>query len=68
MKFKFKDRMFTDPLYAPYYSKYKGHHFVVLSYPHAGHAEVACVSNPNLKVDGIIHISDIERVFDGNQL
>lgn len=66
MKYKFKDRMFTDPLYAPYYSKYKGHHFIVVNIPYSGHAEIQCINDPTLKVDGLVHYKDLEKVPDGD--
>jgi hypothetical protein len=54
--------MFTDPLYSPYYSKYKGHYFTLLRVPYPDHAEVQCYSNPSIRVDGIVHICDLEEV------
>ena len=66
MKYKFKDRMYTDPVYAPYYHKYKGHHFIILDLPYAGHAAIQCISDPTLKVDGYVHFKDLERLPDGD--
>jgi len=58
--------MFTDPLYAPYYSKYKGHHFIILDVPYSGHVKLQCYSDPTISVDGYVHFSDLEMFLDDN--
>jgi hypothetical protein len=63
MKYKFKDYMYTNEAYKPYYSKYKGHEFIIVNYPFNGHIEIQCVTNPTIIVDGLVHISDLEKII-----
>jgi hypothetical protein len=55
--------MYTNEAYKPYYSKYKGHEFIIVNYPFNGHIEIQCVTNPTIIVDGLVHISDLEKII-----
>jgi hypothetical protein len=63
--YKFKDHVFKDP-YRPYYDKYRGHIFSIAHYHPEdgsnGHVWLTCVDDSSIKVEGYIHIWDIEEI------
>lgn len=63
MPYKFKERVYSHP-YAPYYDEYKGHVFII---DHAspedstgGHVWLICVDDSSIKVQGYVHLDDLE--------
>jgi len=73
----FKDKVFAPP-YTPYYNQYLGQVFQVLlfhvldentddliqcgTYAPGCHVELACISNPEIKVAGYVHDDEIVQV------
>lgn len=64
-KFKFLDKVYRPP-FKPFYDNYRGHEFVVTHFHpddvDKRHVFLECVSNPNLKVDGCVHIDDLTNI------
>ena len=64
-KFKFLDKVYRPP-FKPYYDKYREHEFVIKHFhPEDAdnrHVLLECVSDPNLKVDGYVHIDDLTNI------
>lgn len=46
----------------PYLDKYEGESFRIVRQPDAEHVILACESDPNVYVDGMIHLSSLENV------
>jgi len=61
-KYIFCDRMYEGS-FAPYYSKYKGHVFVIThTHPEdesGNHVWLNCISDPSVVVDGYVHVYDL---------
>lgn len=64
-KFKFLDKVYRPP-FKPFYDKYRGHEFVVKHFHpddvDKRHVLLECISDPNLKVDGYVHIDDLTNI------
>ncbi len=64
-KFKFLDKVYRPP-FKPFYDNYRGHEFVVKHFHpddvDKRHVLLECVSDPNLKVDGYVHIDDLTNI------
>ena len=63
--YKFKDYVY-EGVYVPFYDKYKGHKFVIdhamKEDPSGEHVWLACLTDIDLKVDGYVHLYDLEIV------
>lgn len=60
MKVCFRSKVFKPP-YTPYYDAYKGHAFEVVNIRAHDHIELKCVSDPTLKVAGLVHDDELKR-------
>lgn len=59
--YKFKQKVFKTP-YTPYYDHYKGHKFVIKEMHEGDHVYLECISDSNVKVNGYVHLDEIERI------
>ncbi len=58
----FHEKVFGPP-WQPYYDKYKDLIFVVVALHYDDtHVELTCLEDPNIKVDGYVHLGDIVHV------
>jgi hypothetical protein len=64
MKYVFKKHVYEKP-YAPYYDAYKGHIFSIDHYHSdkdaVDHVWLICVDDPEVKVQGYVELSDLEK-------
>ena len=61
MEVYFRSKVFKPP-YTPYYDAYQGHKFkVVAMHYDNSHAELACISDPTIKVTGYVHPDDLKQ-------
>jgi hypothetical protein len=61
MTVHFRSKVFHPP-YVPYYDAYKGHTFQVLKMHEGDHAELTCISDPSIIVDGNVHADELKQV------
>jgi|WetSurSiteA1Bulk_404760.scaffolds.fasta_scaffold500424_2 hypothetical protein len=61
MKVCFRSKVFENPTYVPFYDAYKGHVFEVVGIEDYSHIELKCISDPSVKVDGLVHNDEVKR-------
>lgn len=63
--YRFQEKVYQKP-FAPFYDAYKGHIFVVDQVhpedPTGDHVSLACLDDQSVKVNGFVHLSDMEKV------
>ena len=63
--YRFHEKVYQEP-FAPYYDNYKGHEFVIDHFhpedPRGEHVMMACVDDHSVKVNGYVHLADMELV------